>query len=66
MLTSYSGAVENWRVGADEYTEDFPNHNYFSDLVSVHMSLGLAVQFGDAVAIASIVSINVLVVDEYY
>jgi hypothetical protein len=28
-LTSYSGAVENWRVGADEYTEDFPNHNYF-------------------------------------
>ncbi|XP_076103061.1 uncharacterized protein LOC143072132 [Mytilus galloprovincialis] len=50
----YQGAVENWRVGADEYNEDFPTQNYFSDFVSVHMSLGLAVQYGDAVAIASI------------
>lgn len=50
----YQGAIENWRVGADEYTEDFPSQNYFSDLVSIHMSLGLAVTFGDAVAIASI------------
>lgn len=50
----YQGAIENWRVGADEYNEDYPSQNYFSDLVTVHAALGLAVKYGNAVAIASI------------
>jgi hypothetical protein len=36
-LTSYLGAVENWRVGADEYTEDFPNHNFLMNMYNVYV-----------------------------
>ncbi|XP_021362982.1 uncharacterized protein LOC110456517 [Mizuhopecten yessoensis] len=50
----YQGAIENWRIGAQRYSEDFPGRNYFSDLVSVHSALGLGVTYGKAVAIASL------------
>ncbi|XP_062595639.1 uncharacterized protein LOC134256993 [Saccostrea cucullata] len=52
--TRYQGAVENWRMAANLYTRDFPKHNYFSDLIMIHMSLGLGVKYGKAAALASL------------
>lgn len=43
-------------MAANLYTKDHPNHNYFSDLIMIHMSLGLGVKYGKAVALASLVS----------
>ncbi|KAK3103632.1 hypothetical protein FSP39_020641, partial [Pinctada imbricata] len=51
----YQGAIENWRIASNLYNKDFPNRNYFSDLVSIHSALGLAVQYKSAVAFASLV-----------
>lgn len=53
--TRYQGAVENWRMAANLYTKDHPKNNYFSDLIMIHMSLGLGVKYGKAVALASLV-----------
>ena len=55
-LMFYSGSVENWRMAANLYTKDHPRNNYFSDLIMIHMSLGLGVKYGKAVALASLVS----------
>nr|XP_022296019.1 uncharacterized protein LOC111105857 [Crassostrea virginica] len=52
--TRYQGSVENWRMAANLYTKDHPHNNYFSDLIMIHMSLGLGVKYGRAVALASL------------
>ena len=43
-------------MAANLYTKDHPHNNYFSDLIMIHMSLGLGVKYGRAVALASLVS----------
>lgn len=43
-------------MAANLYTKDHPHNNYFSDLIMIHMSLGLGVKYGKAVALASLVS----------
>ncbi|XP_033746374.1 uncharacterized protein LOC117331657 [Pecten maximus] len=50
----YQGAIENWRIGAQRYSEDFPGHNYFTDLIAIHSALGLGVTYGKAAAFASL------------
>ena len=52
---SATGAMENVRLAAISYQQDFPGHNYFQDWVEVHSILGLTVEYGTAVAVASLV-----------
>lgn len=35
-----------------DYSQLYPARSYFTDMVAVHLSLGLGVRYGDAVAIA--------------
>lgn len=57
-MVCFTGAVENWRMAANLYTKDHPKDNYFSDLIMIHMSLGLGVKYGKAVALASMVGLK--------
>lgn len=57
-MVCFTGAVENWRMAANLYTKDHPKDNYFSDLIMIHMSLGLGVKYGKAVALASLVGLK--------
>lgn len=57
-VVCFTGAVENWRMAANLYTKDHPKNNYFSDLIMIHMSLGLGVKYGKAVALASLVGLK--------
>ena len=56
MPTSFAGGMENVRLAAIDYQHDFPGHSYFSDWIEIHSILGLTVEYGKAVAIASLVS----------
>lgn len=41
-------------VTQDIYESNHPGRNYYTDLVGIHLALGLGVRYGDAVAIAYI------------
>ena len=47
--------MENVRLAAEAYQRDFPGQNYFSDWIEIHSVLGLTVEYGTAVAVASLV-----------
>lgn len=51
----YYGFMELLRSAAQRYYLD-TGENYFSAVLNVHRALGLVVEYGDAVAIATIVS----------
>lgn len=51
----YQGAMENVRLAAEAYQRDFPGQNYFTDWIEIHSVLGLTVEYGTAVAVASLV-----------
>ncbi len=48
--------LQVWRNAAETYSQHFPGHNYFTDLLTVQHSLGLAVTDNTAAAFASLVS----------
>ena len=48
--------MENVRLAAIAYSQEYPGHNYFQDWIEIHSVLGLTVEYGSAVAIASLVS----------
>ncbi|KAG0727969.1 hypothetical protein GWK47_033509 [Chionoecetes opilio] len=49
----YYGSMEGLRTAAQAYYRT-TGKNYFTSLVSIHDALGLAVEYGDAVALASL------------
>ena len=48
--------MENVRLAAISYSQEYPGHNYFQDWIAIHSVLGLTVEYGSAVAVASLVS----------
>lgn len=50
----YYGVIENWRIAAEHYNNDFPGTNYFTELLDLHSLLGLAIHFKTAAAFANI------------
>lgn len=50
----YYGSMEGLRAAAQTYFR-VTGRNYFNSLVSIHGALGLAVEYGDAVALANLV-----------
>lgn len=48
--------MEMWKQAAIGYNEDFPNRNYFTDIIELHSILGLTVTYGKAIAFANLVS----------
>ena len=51
-----AGAMENVRLAVIAYSQEYPGHNYFQDWIEIHSVLGLTVEYGSAIAIASLVS----------
>ena len=44
-------------MAAIAYSQEYPDHNYFQDWIEIHSVLGLTVEYGSAVAVASLVSV---------
>ena len=55
-ILSCPGIAENWRQASIDYYRDH-KRNYFNDIISIHESLGLAVRYKTATAIATLVSL---------
>ena len=54
--------MENVRLAAIDYQQDHPGQDYFSDWIAIHSILGLTVEYGTAVAVASLVRIDTFLV----
>ncbi|GAB1600256.1 uncharacterized protein LOC115209428 isoform X1 [Argonauta hians] len=50
----YYGIMENWRIAAEHFSNDYPSRNYFSELLYVHSMLDLAFHHKTASAFANI------------
>ena len=50
--------MEAWHSVSLDYGDKHADRNMYEDIIHIHQSLGLTVQFGKAVAIAHIVSIK--------
>ncbi|XP_029633701.1 uncharacterized protein LOC115209428 isoform X3 [Octopus sinensis] len=50
----YYGVIENWRIAAEHFSNDYPDRNYFSEVLYIHSMLDLAFHYKTAAAFANI------------